>query len=242
MPTPPYTPAERPGRSPVEREASGSRNARAPNTSPPRQRPELELVLSPRRASLLVRGLARSSGTIISSTGRTVSDHAHVHELHSALSEPRESVARFVERRKTTGRRYDPKTGITARGRSSRPVRTGATWTVEAGREDRAADIRPASVSTARAVALSRLPDSALSSGNDHTKKSTTKTATDENFKSRYQVNAASLTRSRPRPHGTSRADRHGAAHDRGVFSVPSPPAGSARGRDERDRTRRDFR
>ena len=40
---------------------------------------------------------------------------------------------------------------------------------------------------------------------------------------SNHQVNAASLTRSRPRPHGTSRADRHGAAHYRGVFPVPSP-------------------
>jgi hypothetical protein len=98
-------------------------------------------------------------------------NHAHVHELHSALSEPRESVARFVERRKTTGRRYDTKKGITARGLSSLPVRTFATLKVEAGREDRAADIRPASVSTARAVALSRLPDSAHQFGSQFDKK-----------------------------------------------------------------------
>ena len=70
---------------------------------------------------------------------------AHVHELHSALSEALAEAR--VDRRKTTGRRYATKKGNTAKGLSSLPFRAFATSNVEAGRLERADDIRLASVS-----------------------------------------------------------------------------------------------
>jgi hypothetical protein len=84
--------------------------------------------------------------------GRTANtNHAHVHELLSARVSGKSLAEARVDKRKTTGRRYETKKGNTARGLSSLPFRAFATSNAEAGRRDRAGDIRRVGASRRRA-------------------------------------------------------------------------------------------
>ena len=243
MPTPPvHTPAERtrPTRGGARRKGreTRARRRRSPRTAaaPRDTGGACTSSPSPRRLSSSV-GLARSSGTTISSTeDREHEPRARPRVAQRAL---RSRASRWRDL-SNGGRRREG--GTTRRKESPRgAVQPSRPHVRHLERSRRAAKTaRPTLLPRSRRRARSRCRDcqiSLISSGHNLTKKSTTMTT----ISMVTQVNAASLTRSRPRPHGTSRADRHGAAHYRGVFQS-RPPRGKRSGTRRTRRTRRDFR